>query len=105
MIAAGLLHDIGKPFTADQSKDDDVLNDTYSFKNHEEISFQIIKNWWFVSDYTKNLVRYHYLIRDMSKSKINDLKRYNRLKKVWDKLPDEFKADLNIFLICDDLGK
>jgi hypothetical protein len=41
----------------------------------------------------------------MSKSQIKDIKRYNRIKKVWDKLPDEFKADLNIFLICDDLGK
>ena len=57
--AAALLHDIGKPFVA--TKDEDDYG--YSFTNHEEKSYQIIKNWPFISDYTKNIVRYHYLTR------------------------------------------
>ena len=67
MIVAGLLHDIGKPIIAYQDKEDKITNE-YSFHNHEELSYQIIKNWK-VSSYTKQLVRYHYLIRGMSKAK------------------------------------
>jgi hypothetical protein len=105
MIPAAILHDIGKPFTAKQDKPEDVANDEYSFKNHEEISYQLIKNWWFISDYTKQLVRYHYLIRDINKSKERDEKRYKRLVKIWDKLSPEFISDLQIFLDADDKGK
>jgi len=107
MLLAGLLHDIGKPFVAFQDESDlkkDYLS--YSFLNHEEASYQIIKNWKFISDYTKNIVRYHYIIRDMHLCrKKGKLARYNRLIKIWNKIPIEMKKDLGIFLKCDDLGK
>ena len=104
MIAAALLHDIGKPFVAFQKPEDLPLNE-YSFTDHEEKSYQIIKNWPFVSDYTKTLVRYHYLIRDIKKSKECDYDRYLEKKKIWENLDDEMKEDLKTFLIYDDLGK
>jgi HD superfamily phosphohydrolase len=104
MISAGLLHDLGKPLSAHQ-KPEDIVNREYSFTDHEELSFQIIKDWPFVSDYTKKLVRYHYLIRRMSKAKKKGLSEYDTLKKTYDGFTDEFKKDLSIFLRCDDLGK
>ena len=105
MIVAGLLHDVGKPYTAKQTEQEDVDHDWYSFKNHEEMSYQIIKDWRFISDDTKQLVRYHYLIRDLHKSRQKEPKRHRRLQKVWDKLEPSFKEDLKQFLILDDKGK
>ena len=104
MIPAGLLHDVGKPIAAHQ-KPEDVINNEYSFTDHEDRSFQIIKNWPFVSEYTKNLVRYHYLIRRMSKAKKKEISEYDSLRKTYDSFTPEFKKDLSIFLRCDDLGK
>jgi len=104
MLAAALLHDIGKPFVAYQ-KEEDKINNEYSFTDHEEKSYQMIKNIPFISDYTKNLVRYHYLIRDLEKSKKRDYQRYLEKKKIWDSLDDDFKEDLKTFLKYDDLGK
>lgn len=104
MLAAALLHDIGKPICAFQDEKD-VLTGEYSFHNHEEFSYQIIKKWK-ISSYTKNLVRYHYLIRAMSKSKEkNQISKYRRLKRTYDQLDENFKKDLNIFMQIDDLGK
>jgi len=105
MLAAALLHDIGKPFSAFKKDQEDWDYDEWSFTDHEERSYQIIKNWPFLSDYTKNLVRYHYLIRDMKKSKKEDLPRYAKKKEIWDTLDDDFKADLERFLKYDDMGK
>ena len=86
MIGCALLHDIGKPFTATQNSQEDIDANEYSFTNHEEMSYQIIKNWWFVSDYTKNLVRYHYLIRDLYLSEQRgNLKGHKRLTRIWNK--------------------
>ena len=104
MVAAALLHDIGKPFVAYQ-KPEDVINKEFSFTNHEEISYQIIKNIPFISDYTKKLVRYHFLIRDIKKSKEKNPKRYKVKKRIYDKLDESFKQDLKRFLKYDDLGK
>ncbi len=104
-FAAGLLHDIGKPFTAFVKDEEDIEYNEYSFTDHEERSFQIIKNWSFVSDYTKQIVRYHYLIRDIKKSKTEDLERYNVKKKIWDSLDESLQKDLAKFLVCDDEGK
>ena len=83
-FAAGLLHDIGKPFCAYKKDAEDMEFGEYSFSDHEEKSYQIIKNWFFISDYTKQIVRYHYLIRDLIKSKEEDLPRYESKKKIWD---------------------
>ena len=105
LLGAGLLHDIGKPFSAFKKDKEDIEFHEYSFTDHEERSYQIIKNWFFVSEYTKNIVRYHYLIRDMKKSKIEDLERYAKKKPVWDSLDEGMKDDLARFLIYDDLGK
>ncbi len=105
MLAAALLHDIGKPFSAFKKDQEDWDYDEWSFTDHEEKSYQIIKNWPFLSDYTKNLVRYHYLIRDMKKSKKEDLARYAKKKEIWESLDDDFKEDLQRFLKYDDLGK
>ena len=104
-IACGLLHDVGKPFSAYQDEGD-VIDGTYSFTNHEELSYQIIKKWKFLSSYSKDLVRYHYLIRDMKKSKKKGkIARYKRLMRTWDSLDEDFKKDLSQFLTYDDQGK
>jgi hypothetical protein len=105
MLAAGFLHDIGKPFTAFKKDADDYKYDEWSFTDHEERSYQIIKNWPFISDYTKNIVRYHYLIRDIKKSKKEDYKRYLEKKAIWDSLDEDLKSDLARFLQYDDRGK
>ncbi|MEA3372029.1 MAG: HD domain-containing protein [Campylobacterota bacterium] len=105
MLGAGLLHDVGKPFTAFKKDAEDIEFHEYSFTDHEERSYQIIKNWGFVSEYTKNLVRYHYLIRDMKKSKKENLERYAQKKTIWDSLDENMKDDLMRFLHYDDLGK
>jgi predicted HD phosphohydrolase len=104
-FAAGLLHDIGKPFTAFVKDEEDREFNEYSFTDHEERSYQIIKNWPFISEYTKLLVRYHYLIRDMHKSKKEDLVRYALKKSIWDSLDKDLQKDLEQFLVYDDLGK
>jgi predicted HD phosphohydrolase len=104
-IPAALLHDIGKPIVAYQ-KPEDILVDEYSFTDHEEKSYQMIKNWFFLNDWTKNMVRYHYIIRDMYKSqKDGKVERYQFLKKQWDTFDDDFIKDLEIFLKYDDYGK
>ena len=105
MIAAAFLHDIGKPLCAYQDEED-IVTGEYSFTNHEEISYRIIKNWFFISDFTKQLVRHHYLLRGMiNANKKNQIGKYNRMKKIFNKLDKKFIADLKIFLIFDDLAK
>lgn len=104
MIPAALLHDIGKPIIAFQDEKDKLTGE-YSFHNHEELSYQIIKNWK-ISSYTKDLVRYHYLIRGMSKAKQkNQIGKYTRMKRSYDKLDPKFVKDLKLFMKIDDLGK
>lgn len=104
-FAAACLHDIGKPFCAFVKDDEDREFGEYSFTDHEEKSYQIIKNWFFISEYTKKIVRYHYLIRDIKKSKKEDLQRYAKKKAIWDTLDDIMKEDLARFLLYDDKGK
>lgn len=104
-IPSAILHDIGKPITAFVKDEEDAEFGEYSFTDHEEMSYNIIKDWAFVSDYTKNLVRYHYLIRDIKKSKTEDLARYAQKQDIWDSLDEEMHKDLELFLVCDDLGK
>lgn len=104
MLLAGLLHDIGKPYVAFQDEKDKITNE-YSFHNHEEISYHLIKNLQ-ITTYTKNLVRYHYLIRGMQKAKEKKLEgKYKRLKRIYDNLDNSFKNDLKIFMKYDDLAK
>ena len=104
MIPAGFLHDIGKPYVAFQDEKDKITNE-YSFHNHEEISYHIIKNWK-VSEYTKKLVRFHYLIRGMQKAQEkNHIQRYNRMKRAFDKLDENFIEELKLFMKFDDMGK
>jgi len=105
MLMAALLHDFGKPSSAFVKDDEDREFGEYSFTDHEERSYQIIKEWPFISEYTKNLVRYHYLIRDIKKSKTEDYERYEIKKKIWDSLDQEMQKDLETFLVFDDLGK
>lgn len=105
MIPAALLHDIGKPVVAYQKENDIPLKD-WSFTDHEEAGYQIIKNIPFISDYTKNLVRWHYLIRDIDKAfKKGDLVRYADKKEIWDNLDVDFKEELKIFFKYDNKGK
>ena len=104
-FTSGLLHDIGKPSTAYIKDEEDKKFNEYSFTDHEERSYQIIKNWFFISEYTKQIVRYHYLIRDIKKSKIEDKTRYDIKKKIWDSLDSKMQKDLEKFLFYDDLGK
>jgi len=115
MILAWLLHDIWKPLVATR---DNTKELSFSFNGHEEKSYQIIKNIPFISNYTKKLVRWHYLIRWIIKAeeKSLDKKRtsedrkywnneYKRQKEVWSKLDDNFKKDLTLFLKYDDYWK
>lgn len=104
-LAAAFLHDIGKPFCAYKKDEEDIEYEEYSFTDHEERSYQIIKNWPFISKYTKDIVRYHYLIRDIQKSKKEDIARYHRKKKIWDALEPYLKKDLQRFIEYDDMGK
>lgn len=105
-IVPALLHDIGKPFVAHQRNPKDKLNGHYSFTNHEEMSWHIIKDWPFISEWTKNVVRHHYLIRDMYLSKEKGLvARGRRVGKRWEKVDPELKRDLEYFLFLDDAGK
>ena len=104
MIPAALLHDIGKPVVAYQKVEDIALGE-YSFTDHEERSYEIIKAWPFVSDYTKQMVRYHYLIRDIAKHKTKDPKRYRQKIEIWESLSTPLQDDLVRFLRFDDLGK
>lgn len=104
MIPAAILHDIGKPIVAYQDDEDKITGD-YSFTDHEERSYQIIKKWP-ISSYTKDLVRHHYLIRDMSNSKKKgNIIRHEIKKKAWDSLDKKMQGDLKRFLKYDDLGK
>ncbi|MFT5662628.1 MAG: HD superfamily phosphohydrolase [Sulfurimonas sp.] len=105
MLMAALLHDVGKPFSAFVKDADDVEYGEYSFTDHEERSYQIIKKWPFISEYTKNLVRYHYLIRDIKKSATENIARHDKKKKIWDTLDAQMHEDLRVFLGFDDAGK
>ena len=108
LIPAALLHDIGKPFVAHHDAEDIKGGcKEYSFTNHEEISWYLIRNWpsWLLSDYSKEVIRHHYLIRALGKEKTKNPKKYNRLKKRWDKLSKDMKKDLKTFIIADDLAK
>jgi len=103
-ILPALLHDIGKPFVAFQDSKD-VLTGEYSFTDHEEKSYLIVKNWK-ISEWTKQIVRYHYLIRDIKNSlKKGKIERYNEKLKIWNSLPCELQTDLEVFIKYDDLGK
>ena len=107
MVMAALLHDVGKPFTA-KPDDKDMARGRgeLSFTNHEELSYQIIKNWRFIGEYTKLIVRHHYLIRGMAKAKEKrQVEKHRRLERVWNNLSKEMKADLVIFLKADDAAK
>ncbi|NOR58524.1 MAG: HD domain-containing protein, partial [Sulfurimonas sp.] len=103
--AADLLHDVGKPFSAFKKDENDIIYGEYSFTDHEEVSYQIIKNWPFISQYTKDIVRYHYLIRDIKKSKKENYARYEVKKATWESLSDETHEELERFLLYDDQGK
>ena len=113
-LTAAILHDIGKPLVA--TIDDDKYG--YSFTNHEEKSYQIIKNWPFVSDYTKNIVRYHYLrrrilkdgkkLREGKNSSNGDLitqKGICNMINTYLSFSPEFKKDLKKFQKLDDKAK
>lgn len=103
-LIPALLHDIGKPLVAFQDETD-VLHGTYSFTDHEEASYQVVKNWP-LSQWTKDMIRWHYLIRDIKKAKEKGkLERYNEKKEIWDNLDAQTKKDLAVFLKYDDLGK
>ncbi len=104
-LAAAMLHDIGKPFVAFKKDQEDYEFGEYSFSDHEEMSYQLIKNLPIISSYTKNLVRYHYLIRDIKKSKTEDPKRYKEKKAIWDSLDEAMQKDLELFLVFDDKAK
>lgn len=104
-IVPALLHDIGKPFVAYQDETDKIHN-TYSFTDHEEKSYEMIKNCVLISEWTKTIVRYHYLIRDMHKcKKKGKYTRYAEKKEIWDNLPLETKKELGLFLKYDDIAK
>lgn len=111
---AALLHDVGKPFVATLDED----GHDYSFTNHEEKSYQIIKQIPFISNYTKNLVRYHYIrrrivkdskkLREGKNSSNGDLitqESVNKMINTYNSFPKEFQRDLRMFQKLDDKAK
>jgi len=106
-VVPALLHDFGKPFTANpDEKDLEEGLGNLSFTNHEELSYRIIKDWNFITEWDKLIVRHHYLIRGMKKAKQKgNFAKYRRLRRTWDRLDDTMKEDLGTFLKYDDLGK
>ena len=60
-LATAFFHDLGKPIVAYRD-DEDKITGEYSFTDHEEESYQIVKNWPILSDWSKDMIRYHYLI-------------------------------------------
>lgn len=113
-LLAALLHDIGKPFVATFDGDDYG----YSFTNHEEKSYQMIKRIPFISNYTKNLVRYHYIIRRIVKDseKLSEGKNssngdlitqesISEMINTYNSFSKEFKRDLRMFQKLDDKAK
>jgi predicted HD phosphohydrolase len=114
MILAALLHDIGKPLVAMQDEEDikEGLGN-YSFTGHEERSYDVIKNWFWVSERTKVLVRLHYLITGMAVdirkfNKTKDTKyidSYVKRKLIWDSLSPRIQSELMLFKFFDDNGK
>lgn len=104
-IVPAVLHDIGKPYCAYQDSSD-LLNGTYSFTNHEELSWLIVKRWRFISEWTKEIIRYHYLVRDMALCKAKGkTARLKRIQKRWNKLSPQMKEELALFIQIDDAGK
>ncbi len=104
-IVPALLHDIAKPLTAIQDEQD-VIRGTYSFPNHEELGYQIIKDCRFISERTKNLVRYHYLLRGLQKAQQKkQTAKFKRLARQFDKLDTKFIHDLRRFQALDDKAK
>jgi hypothetical protein len=111
MIPAGLLHDIGKPVVAFQDEKDKVEN-TYSFTGHEEKSYEIIRKWP-ISNRTKILVRYHYLITGMATDTRKFTKTgeqrfkdsFDKRLEIWNSLNAAQQYELMVFKIFDDLGK
>jgi hypothetical protein len=105
LLSAAFFHDLGKPFVAFKKDDEYIEFNEYRFTDHEEISYEIVKNWFFLSDYSKKIIRYHYLIRDIKKSKQEDLARHDKKLLIWNSLDDTLRLDLERFLKYDDLGK
>ena len=104
-LSAALLHDIGKPLIAYQDEKDKTTGE-YSFHNHEEISYQVVKKWRFLSSQSKNLIRFHYMIRGMQKAKEkNQIGKYNRMKRIWDGLTLAQQKEVALFMKYDDLAK
>lgn len=112
--AAALFHDIGKPLVA--TLDEDGYD--YSFTNHEERSYQIVKNWPFISEFTKDLIRHHYITRRIERdserlkegknSSNGDLvtqEGINEMIKTYNSFSREFKMDLKKFKVLDDKAK
>jgi hypothetical protein len=105
MIGAAFLHDISKPFIAYQ-KPEDIPKNEYSFTDHEHFSYEMIHKLPGISEYTKIIVKNHYLLRDMSKSlKKNKIEHHRKRKKIWDNLDEAIRQDLILFQKCDDAGK
>lgn len=104
-FTAAVLHDIGKPLIAFQNEADKIT-DTYSFVDHEEAGYLVVKDWRFLSDWNKNIVRHHYLVRDMMKSKEKgNVSRYNAKKAIWNNLSEEMQKELKQFMQYDDAAK
>jgi HD-like signal output (HDOD) protein len=104
MVPAALLHDIGKPVVAYQ-KPEDIEKSEYSFTNHEEVSYCIIAKWPFVGEYTKALVRWHYLLRDIEKHRTKKPNRAKVKTKKLARLSPQMQEDLRTFLVFDDKAK
>ena len=71
-----------------------VKNLLDGFGTKYDINFKQVLNW------TKNVIRYHYIIRDINKcTKNGNTARLERLQKTWNTFDGKFIKDLEQFLI------
>jgi predicted HD phosphohydrolase len=97
LIVSSLLHDIGKPVMAYQD-DEDILVDEYSFTHHEQKSYQMIKYIPFLSQTTRNIIRYHNVVRMCG----NGDEEYIKLMATFD---THLQNELKLFAKFDVCGK
>jgi len=81
------------------------VKNEYSFINHEEVGYRIVAKWPFLSGYTKLLVHWHYLLRDIEKHRTKNPYRAPVKARKLACLSPGIQEALRTFLLYDDKAK